>query len=93
MKKFNSVSDWHKFHSPKNLSMALAAEAAEILEIFQLLSEDESRRLNGVKLEHLKQKTGDCMICMTNLAIHFDLDPVNEAINKISINEHRYTLR
>jgi len=36
---------WDQFHSPKNLSMAISAEAAEILEIFQWLTKEQSKNI------------------------------------------------
>ena len=43
LRKFAEDRNWDQFHSPKNLSMALAAEAAELLEIFQWLTEEQSK--------------------------------------------------
>ncbi|MCR6467634.1 hypothetical protein NUX24_05485 [Enterobacter sp. HG048] len=43
--EFASERDWDKFHSPKNLSMAMSVEAGELVEIFQWLTEEESRSL------------------------------------------------
>jgi dCTP diphosphatase len=42
LQEFADERDWNQFHSPKNLSMALIAEAAELVEHFQWLSEDDS---------------------------------------------------
>ncbi len=41
---FVAERDWHRFHSPKNLSMSLAIEAAELMEHFQWISPEESRQ-------------------------------------------------
>ena len=43
--EFAKERDWDQFHSPKNLAMALAGEAGELVEIFQWLTEQESTRL------------------------------------------------
>ena len=40
VREFADARDWHQFHSPKNLAMALAVEAAELLEHFQWLTEE-----------------------------------------------------
>ncbi|MFT5172362.1 MAG: NTP pyrophosphatase (non-canonical NTP hydrolase), partial [Gammaproteobacteria bacterium] len=45
--QFAAVRDWEQFHSPKNLAAALAVEAAELLEIFQWMTEEESRQLRS----------------------------------------------
>ena len=52
LRDFAEERDWEQFHSPKNLSMALIAEAAELVEHFQWLSESESRIIQGDKLEN-----------------------------------------
>ena len=45
IKKFVRDRDWEQFHSPKNLSMSLAVEAAELMEVFQWLIIEESHRI------------------------------------------------
>src|SRR5262245_63239005 len=45
MRAFVAERDWERFHSPKNLAMALAAEAAEVMEHFLWMENDESRQL------------------------------------------------
>ena len=47
--EFSNARHWEKFHSPKNLSMALSVEVAELVEHFQWLTEDESRQIKGNK--------------------------------------------
>ena len=49
-------NDWQRFHSPKNLAMAASVEMAELVEIFQWQTEDESRQLSADKLEHAGQE-------------------------------------
>ena len=44
LREFAEERDWDQFHSPKNLAMALAGEAGELLENFQWLTEEQSRR-------------------------------------------------
>jgi len=51
-------NDWQRFHSPKNLAMAASVEMAELVEIFQWQTEDESRQLSADKLEHAGQEVG-----------------------------------
>ena len=51
IRKFNLERDWEQFHSPKNLAMALSVEASEIVEIFQWITQDQSRKLDPEKLE------------------------------------------
>jgi NTP pyrophosphatase (non-canonical NTP hydrolase) len=44
LRRFAAERDWERYHAPKNLAMALAVEAAELAEIFQWSTEEESRR-------------------------------------------------
>ncbi|MFC2083553.1 nucleotide pyrophosphohydrolase [Bacteroidota bacterium] len=88
--KFVDVRDWDKYHSPKNLAMALSAETAEIVELFQWLTEEESYKLDEKKMKMLKEEIGDVMIYLTNLASKFDMDPVEAALQKLKLNEQKY---
>ena len=56
LRKFAEERDWEQFHSPKNLSMALAVEAAELMENFQWLTEEQSRNLDAKTLEKVKEE-------------------------------------
>ena len=90
LREFAKERDWEQFHSPKNLAMALSVEVGEIVEIFQWLSQEESKNLSGKKLEKIKEEIGDVMIFLTNLADKFGIDPVEAAKEKIKINQLKY---
>lgn len=90
LREFAAERDWEQFHSPKNLSMALSAEVAEIVEIFQWLTEEESYKLNTVKLEKVKEEIGDVVIYLAMIADKLGINPVEAAWEKISINEVKY---
>ena len=90
IKAFCAERDWERFHSPKNLAMALTVEAGELLEIFQWMTEDESRALEGEKLERARQEIGDVMILLTNLASHLGLDVTQAAHAKMELNAVKY---
>ena len=92
MKDFVETRDWQKFHNPKNLSMALAAEVGELLEIFQWMSDTDS--LGAGSLASIKEKTShelaDIMLYIIHIASVMNIH-LNEAIqNKISINNNKY---
>ena len=67
LREFARERDWEQFHSPKNLAMALSVEVAEIVEIFQWLTQEESKNLGSVKLDKVKQEIGDVMIFLFNV--------------------------
>ncbi len=90
--EFARERDWEQFHSPKNLSMALAAEAGELLEVFQWLTEAESAQLRpGDKgWELARDELADLQIFLLRLAdlLGVELESAVEA--KIARNERRY---
>ncbi len=90
LRRFVRARDWEQFHSPKNLSMGIAAEAGELLEIFLWLTEEASRTLDESRREQVKQEIGDVMIYLTLLADQLDLDPVACAQDKLRLNEQKY---
>ncbi len=90
--EFSAVRDWEKFHTPKNLAMALTCESAELLEIFQWVSEDASRLAHEDPV--IKQKTShelaDIMLYVIRLADLMQIN-LNEAIQqKIVLNNEKY---
>jgi dCTP diphosphatase len=88
--RFSVERDWEQFHSPKNLAMALSVEVAEIVEIFQWMTEEQSRELDGQKLAALEQEIGDVMIYLADLAGRFGLNPIAAARKKLEINARKY---
>lgn len=87
---FAKVRDWDQFHSPKNLSMALIAEAAELVEHFQWLTEQQSQSLPPAKLEEVRLELADILIFLVRIADKLNLDLIRAANDKIAINEERY---
>ncbi|MEN8134997.1 MAG: nucleotide pyrophosphohydrolase [Thermodesulfobacteriota bacterium] len=87
---FREERGWDKFHSPKNLAMALVVEVAELAEHFQWLSEEESRNISKEKLLKVKDEIGDVLIYLVNLADKLGLDPVLAAHDKIVKNSEKY---
>ena len=90
IRAFNSERDWDQYHSPKNLAMALAAEAAEVLELLQWSTEEESRDLSGQRLEALREEIGDVMIYLTMLADKTGTDALEAALTKLEANREKY---
>lgn len=88
--RFADERDWGRFHSPKNLSMALIAEAAELIEHFQWLSEAESQALPAETLQDVGSEIADILIYLVRIADRLGIDPVAAAWEKIEVNERRY---
>ncbi|MBF0472484.1 MAG: nucleotide pyrophosphohydrolase [Nitrospirae bacterium] len=90
IREFAKQRDWEKFHTPKNLAMALSVEVSEIVEIFQWLTEQESRDLSGDKLQALIEEIGDVQIYLIALADKFGIDTIEAAKKKMTINAKKY---
>ncbi|CAK0769024.1 dCTP diphosphatase [Gammaproteobacteria bacterium] len=87
---FAAERDWDQFHSPKNLSMALIVEVAELLEHFQWLTDTESRTLPPSRREAVRLELADIFIYLVRLADKLDIDLLDAARDKIAMNELKY---
>ena len=87
---FAKERNWEAFHTPKNLVMALSVECSELLEIFQWMDADQSRRPDAQSLAHIREEIGDIMIYLSMVAAQFDIDPIDAAVIKLAENETRY---
>ena len=87
---FAADRDWDQFHSPKNLSMALIAEAAELVEHFQWLTEEQSANLPEKKLAEVREELADILIYLVRIADKLDTDLFKAALRKIEKNEEKY---
>lgn len=90
LRKFAVARDWDQFHSPKNLSMALSAEVAEVVEHFQWLTEEQSKSLSAEKLLEVGEELADTLIYLVRLADKLDIDLLSVTNSKIEINEKKY---
>ena len=90
LRKFADERDWDQFHSPKNLSMALIAEAAELIEHFQWLTQEESAGLPGDKLKEVEQELADILIYLVRISDKLGIDLVEAAERKIDLNKIKY---
>jgi len=90
LRRFADERDWDQFHAPKNLAMALSVEAAELLEHFQWLGEDESRRLPAKKLAQVSDEMADVLLYLVRLADKLDVDLAAAARRKMQVNAQKY---
>ncbi|MCI0480566.1 MAG: nucleotide pyrophosphohydrolase [Candidatus Dadabacteria bacterium] len=90
LREFAAERDWEQFHSPKNLSMALAVEVAEIIEHFQWLTEEQSRNLDPETLRKVREEIGDVQIYLARLADQLGISPIEAALDKLEINQKKY---
>jgi len=90
VRKFAAERDWDQFHSPKNLAMALSVESAELLEIFQWLTEEESRDLPPITKAAAADEIADVLIYLLRIADKLGIDPVTAAQRKMIANAKKY---
>ncbi len=88
--QFAQERDWEQFQSPKNLAMALAGEAGELLAEFQWLSEAESSQLDERKRETVALEMADIFNYLMLLCVRLDVDIAGAVDRKIAINAERY---
>ncbi|TWC31684.1 NTP pyrophosphatase (non-canonical NTP hydrolase) [Pseudomonas sp. SJZ079] len=83
-------NDWRQFHSPKNLAMAASVEMAELVEIFQWLSEEQSRRLAPEQLAHAGQEVGDIVLYLLLMCSELGIDMEQAVRAKLADSERRF---
>lgn len=87
---FVKERDWDQFHSPKNLSMAMIVEAAELVEHFQWDTLEESRQLDDKKREQVGQELADTFVYLLRIAEVTGIDLIEAANRKIDLNAQKY---
>ncbi len=90
LRRFVAERDWQQFHSPKNLSMALSAEAAEVLEHFLWQSGEMSCDLTSAKRDAVAEELADVLIYLVRLGDVLDVDLLRAAARKMEKNATRY---
>ena len=90
LREFSAARDWNQFHSPKNLAMALAAESGELLEVFQWLTEEQSRNLAPEAKARAEEEIADVLLYLVRLGDVLGIDPVAAAQRKLALNALKY---
>jgi NTP pyrophosphatase (non-canonical NTP hydrolase) len=90
IREFAEARAWERYHTPKNLVMALSVEAAELLEPFQWLTAEQSGQLDAQQHEAVRQEIADVLIYLTRLADLLDIDLLEAAADKLAINARKY---
>ena len=90
VRQFVEERDWKQFHSPKNLSMALAIEAAELMEHFQWISPEESRDLDDSAKLEVGEELADVLCYTLAIANEMDIDLASTLQNKMVKNRTKY---
>ncbi len=90
LRTFADARDWERFHSPKNLAMAVASEAGELVDVFEWLTEEESRHLSEEDRGHAAEEVADVLIYLLRLGDKLGIDFQRAIAEKMEINERKY---
>jgi NTP pyrophosphatase (non-canonical NTP hydrolase) len=90
LQDFARVRDWEQFHTPKNLTMALAGEVGELVAEFQWLTPEESRNLDAETFDRVRSELADVTAYLIRLADLLGVDLVAAANSKLDQSERRY---
>ncbi len=92
IREFCRTRDWERYHTPKNLSMSIAIESAELMEIFQWLTAEESapNKIAQKMKSAIEDEIADIMIYSIRIAQVLDFDPLKAIEKKIEKNNLKY---
>jgi len=90
LREFAEARDWDQFHSPKNLSMALMVEVAELMEHFQWLTEEQSGNLDAAKKAVVAEELADILLYLVRLSDKLEVDLPEAARHKLEKNAVKY---
>jgi NTP pyrophosphatase (non-canonical NTP hydrolase) len=90
IREFVAERDWDRFHSPKNLAMALSVEASELVELFQWLTEAESASLDAERKRCAAEELADVLWFLVRIADRLDVDLLEAAELKLAQNTKKY---
>jgi len=88
---FSDERDWNKYHSVKNLAMALSVEASELVEIYQWKTEHESNDLSDkASVSHATEEIADIFMYLNRLCTKLNIDLEQAVLAKIEKNALKY---
>ncbi len=90
LRAFVRARDWERFHTPKNLVMALSVEVAELMEHFQWLSAEQSDDLDAAAKAAVADELADVQIYLLQLANRLDVDVLDAVRTKMVKNAVKY---
>jgi dCTP diphosphatase len=93
LERFAAARDWEQFHNPKNLAMALAGEAGELLEHFRWLTFEQAAHLPADTRAEVALECADVLLFLLRLCDKLDIDLAAAARKKLAINAKKYPVR
>ncbi|MEU9759858.1 nucleotide pyrophosphohydrolase [Streptomyces sp. NPDC047985] len=91
---FAAARDWERYHTPKNLAIALSVEASELMEIFQWLTPEESARVmeSPGTAHRVADEVADVLAYLLQLCEVLGVDALTALSEKIDRNEIRFPI-
>ena len=90
LREFARERDWDQYHTPKNLSMALIGEAAELVEHFQWVDGGQSHLLADRTRQSVEEELADILIYLVRISDKLNVDLYKAVVRKMEINEKKY---
>lgn len=90
MAEFVRERDWEQFHTPKNISMSIAIEAAELMEHFQWLTVEQAQQPDAAALAEIGEELADIVTYSLSMANILKLDLAQTVLNKMEKNIRKY---
>ena len=90
LRAFAAARDWEKFHTPKNLAMALVAEGGELLEVLQWLTDEDAMALGEKDRARVSEELADIQIYLVRLADVMDVSIPQAIEAKLAANAEKY---
>ncbi len=92
LRDFAALRNWEPYQTPKNLAMAMVVEAAELVEIFQWLTPEESQAIaqDPARHQHLGEEIADVMLYLLQIADHSGVDIEQALERKLAMNARKY---
>jgi NTP pyrophosphatase (non-canonical NTP hydrolase) len=88
--QFATERDWDQFHNPKNLAMAVAGEAGELVEHFQWLDFEQAQNLPQATRDEVALECADVLLFLLRLCDRLDIDLGAAAEKKLALNAKKY---
>jgi NTP pyrophosphatase (non-canonical NTP hydrolase) len=92
LRDFAAERNWEPYQTPKNLAMAMVVEAAELVEIFQWLTPEESQAIaqDPARHQHLGEEIADVLLYLLQIADHSGVDIEQALERKLAMNARKY---
>lgn len=90
VRDFVEARDWRRFHSPRNLAMALSVEAAELLELYLWCEDAGPQPLNPARNPRVADEAADVLMCLLNLCDRAGIDLAEALDQKLAKAERKY---